>query len=56
MSGQEPTEAQKSAYLQQARAQINQQFMQDLLHKVTDQCFTKCAGTSGSGLSGSEKS
>jgi len=56
MSGQEPTEAQKSAYLQQARAQINQQFMQDLMHKVTDQCFTKCTGTSGSGLNGSEKS
>ena len=56
MSGKEPTEAQKAQFLAQARAQINQQFMQDLLHKVTDQCFTKCTSTSGNGLNSSEKS
>ncbi len=55
MAGNEPTDAQKSAILAQARAQMEQQFLQDLLHKITDQCFTKCAGTSGNGLNSSEK-
>jgi hypothetical protein len=55
MSQQEPTEAQKQQYLAQVRQQANQQFVQSLLHEVTDGCTTKCMGSSGEGLSGSEK-
>jgi len=56
MSGQpEPSESQKQAYLANLRQQMNQQFVQDLMHKITDGCYTKCASNSGDGLSGSEK-
>ena len=37
MSGQpEPSESQKQAYLANLRQQMNQQFVQDLMHKITD--------------------
>ena len=57
MSGSRPAPSpqQQEAYLSQMRQQMQVQFMQDLIHKVTDQCYKKCTSTSGSGLSGREK-
>ena len=52
---QAPTPQQQEAYLGQMRQQMQVQFMQDLIHKVTDSCYKKCTTTSGSGLSGREK-
>lgn len=54
MSGT-PTPQQQDAYLAQMKQQVQVQFMQDLIHKVTDQCYKKCTSPSGSGLSGREK-
>ena len=39
----------------QLRNQMNQQFVQDLMHKITDNCYTKCTTQSGDGLTSSEK-
>ena len=55
MSGQQPTPQQQDAYLAQMRQQVQAQFMQDLIHKITDQCYKKCTTPSGSGLSSREK-
>ena len=55
MSGQQPTPQQQDAYLAQMRQQVQVQFMQDLIHKVTDQCYKKCTTPSGSGLTSREK-
>ena len=51
----QPTPQQQDAYLAQMRQQVQVQFMQDLIHKVTDQCYKKCTTPSGSGLTSREK-
>lgn len=55
MSGQQPTPQQQDAYLAQMKQQVQVQFMQDLIHKVTDQCYKKCTTPSGDGLTSREK-
>ena len=55
MSGQQPTPQQQDAYLAQMKQQVQAQFMQDLIHKVTDQCYKKCTTPSGDGLTSREK-
>ena len=53
MAGQ-PTQAQQAEYLQRVRAEMQQQFVQDLMHKITDNCFKVCTGKRGEGLDSGE--
>jgi import inner membrane translocase subunit TIM13 len=54
MSGQQPTAAQQREYLARVRQEMQQQFVQDLMHKITDNCFKTCTGKRGEGLDSSE--
>ncbi|EJK69952.1 hypothetical protein THAOC_08741 [Thalassiosira oceanica] len=50
------TPDQKSAIMQQAQVQANQQIMQVMVQNMTQTCFAKCAGTSGDRLDTKEQS
>lgn len=57
MSGrtQQPTAAQQEEYLSRLRSEMQAQMAQELMSKMTDNCFKVCTGKSGSGLSSSEE-
>lgn len=54
MSAQQPTQQQQAEYLNRVRQEMQQQFVQDLMHKITDNCFKTCTGKRGEGLDSSE--
>ena len=54
MSSQQPTQQQQAEYLSRVRQEMQQQFVQDLMHKITDNCFKTCTGKRGEGLDSSE--
>lgn len=55
MSAPQPTQQQKDAYLAQVKQQMQVQMTQDLIHKITENCYNKCTTKSGEGLNSSEK-
>ena len=50
------TPEQKQAVLMRAQQEANQKITQDMLASMTEECFKKCAGSSGSNLDNREKS
>ena len=54
MASSQPSAAQQAEYMQRVRSEMQQQFVQDLMHKITDNCFKVCTGKRGEGLDSSE--
>ena len=49
------SDAQQKEYLTQVRSQIQVQMMQEMMTKMSENCFKVCTSTRGNGLDNNEK-